>query len=81
MARATLNESDKKYLRAAVMNPDPVFTAVEVADDVDVTQQAAHSKLSGLEERGLVRSKEVGSRARVWWVTDAGKRAYAESEA
>jgi len=74
-----LNESDQEYLQQAILNPDPVFTAVELAEDVGVTQQAAHSKLSNLEDRGLVRSKEVGSRARVWWVTDAGRRAYDES--
>jgi len=61
------------------MQPEPVFTAVEIAEDVDVTQQAAHSKLTNLEDRGFVRSKEVGSRARVWWITEEGKRAYAES--
>lgn len=76
-----LSDSDKEYLRAAIMEPDPVFTAVEIADSVDVTQQAAHSKLSNLEDRGLVRSKEVGSRARVWWVSDRGRRIYAESDA
>jgi len=76
-----LKESDKRYLRAAITQPDPVFTAVELADEVGVTQQAAHSKLGNLEDRDLVRSKEVGSRARVWWVTDEGKRAYAESTA
>ena len=54
-------------------------TAVELAEDVGVTQQAAHSKLSNLEDRGLVRSKEVGSRARVWWITDEGRRAYDDS--
>ncbi|WP_373189956.1 hypothetical protein [Halolamina sp.] len=80
MPSGTLKESDEKYLRAAVMNPDPVVTAVEVADAVGVTQQAAYSKLSGLEERGFIRSKGVGSRAKVWWVTDSGKRAYAESQ-
>jgi len=75
----SLNESDRKYLQQAILNPDPVFTAVELAEDVGVTQQAAHSKLTNLEDRGLVRSKEVGSRARVWWVTDEGRRAYDDS--
>jgi len=75
-----LKESDKKYLRVAILHPEPAFTAVELADSVDVTQQAAHSKLTNLEDRGLVRSKEVGSRARVWWVTQDGKDAYADSE-
>jgi len=75
-----LNESDRKYLRQAILYPDPVFTAVELAEEVGVTQQASHSKLSNLEDRGLVRSKEVGSRARVWWVTDEGRRAYDESD-
>ncbi|WP_394337725.1 MarR family transcriptional regulator [Halobellus sp. Atlit-38R] len=63
-----------------LLNKDPVVTAPELADAVGVTQQAAHKKLQGLKERGLVRSKEAGSSAVVWWVTEAGRDAYAESD-
>jgi len=80
MSKPELRESDIKYLRAIISHPDPAVTATEVGDEVGVTQQGAHSKLSDLEERGLVRSKKTGSRSRIWWVTTDGRDAYAESE-
>ena len=75
-----VGKNDLKYLRALLVNPDPVVTATEVADEVGVTQQASHKKLAGLEARGLVLSKKVGANARVWWLTTDGRRAYSESE-
>ena len=73
-------ESDVKYLRALIENPDRVYTAVEVAELADVTQQAAHTHLGKMHERGLVGRKEVGSRAVVWWETSDGVKAYKDSE-
>ena len=78
MARIEYRESDKKYLRAITAHPDPVVTATELGEIVGVSQQAAHSKLTDLEDRGLTKSKKVGSRSRVWWITTAGLEAYAE---
>ena len=75
----TVRDSDIKYLRALVVDPDPVSTATELADAADVTQQAAHSKLTNLQERGLVDSKKIGGAARAWWITKAGKMAYSEA--
>lgn len=72
-------ESDVKYLRAMAHSADPVVTAPELADIVGVTQQAAHSRLQEMEERGLVKRKKVGSRSVVWWLTTDGLEAYRES--
>jgi len=47
---------------------DPVLTAVEVAEQLEITQQAAHAKLTKANESGWVDRKKVGSRAVVWWV-------------
>jgi Fic family protein len=80
MGEPELRKSDIKYLRSAFLSPDPVVTSTEVATDAEVSQQAAYSKLRDLEERGLVMSKKVGSRSRVWWLTTAGRQAYAESD-
>ena len=74
-----VRDNDLKYLRAMLLNPDPVITAPELADDVGVTQQAAHKKLKGMKDRGLVNSKPAGSSAVVWWVSENGKAAYYES--
>lgn len=49
---------------------EPVLTAVEVAEALGITQQAAHSRLSRANEQGLVERKKVGSRAVVWWLSD-----------
>lgn len=79
MSDGRVTKSDVKYLRAIASHPDPVVTVTEVADSIDVSQQAAHKKLSQLEERGLVKSKKTGARSRVWWLTTTGREAYSES--
>lgn len=76
---ANVRDSDLKYLRALVVNPDPVSTATEIADAADVTPQAANSKLTNLQDRGLVDSKKVGGAARAWWITKDGREAYFEA--
>ena len=75
-----VRENDLMYLRAMLLHADPVVTAPELADEVGVTQQAAHKKLQSLENRGLVRSKPAGASAVVWWVTEDGRNAYSDSE-
>lgn len=47
---------------------DPVLTAVEVADKLDVSQQAAHSRLARANDRGEIKRKKTGARSVVWWV-------------
>lgn len=78
MVDVEYRESDEKYIRAMGKHPDPVVTAVELADIVDVSQQAAYTKLADLEDRGLVTSKKVGARSKVWWLTTAGVDVYRE---
>jgi len=46
---------------------DPAVTAVEIAEDFDVTPAAARYRLAQLEEKGLVDSKKVGGSARIWY--------------
>lgn len=47
---------------------DPVLTAVEVAEELDITQQAAHARLTRAHERGELNRKKTGARAVVWWL-------------
>jgi DNA-directed RNA polymerase specialized sigma24 family protein len=47
---------------------DPVLTAVEVAERLGISQQAAHSRLSRSVREGGVERKKVGARAVVWWL-------------
>jgi len=69
MSAATRSDGGSDELRSLFENADePVLTAVEVAEELDVTQQAAHARLSKAHEDGWMQRKKVGSRAVVWWV-------------
>lgn len=48
----------------------PIVTAVEVAEEFGVTQQAAHQQLTEMHENGEMERRKVGSRAVVWWPDD-----------
>jgi len=78
MGGVEYRESDVRYIKAIATHPDPVVTAPEIAEAIDVSQQAAYDRLSNLESRGLVKSKQVGARARIWWLTTTGREVYAE---
>lgn len=69
-------DSDIRYIQAIMQIPDPVVTAVEIANLVNVSQQAAHRKLEDMNDRNLVRKKKVGSRAVIWWLTEEGNDVY-----
>lgn len=47
---------------------DPAVTATEVAEAFAVTSRAANYRLNQLEDRGKVRSKDVGASAKIWYV-------------
>jgi hypothetical protein len=44
------------------------LTASDVMDAVDCSRRTAHNKLNGLVEEGVLETRKVGSRSRVWWV-------------
>lgn len=52
---------------------EPVGTAAELADELDVSSQTVVRRLETLEERGVVNRKQVGANAVVWWVVANGK--------
>jgi len=64
-ASGSVDEDLKKVFREA---DDPVLSAVEVAEELDVTQQAAHKRLSNAHDYGNIKRKTVGARAVVWWL-------------
>jgi len=53
----------------------PALGTNDIAERIDQSQQVAHKHLSRLEDEQppLVESMKVG-RARIWWLTDAGRR-------
>ena len=49
-------------------DPARPLTANDVLDAVGCSRRTAHNKLTELVERGLLATRKVGSRGRVWWV-------------
>lgn len=51
------------------------LTASDIMGAVDCSRRTAHNKLNELVERGVLKTRKVGSRSRVWWIpigTDDG---------
>jgi len=71
--------SDGEFVQAIALHPDPVVTASEVANAVGMTSQGANNRLRELAENDLVVRKEVGARAVIYWLTEAGKELAAKS--
>jgi hypothetical protein len=49
-------------------DPARPLTANDVMATVGCSRRTAHNKLNQLVERGVLRTRKVGSRSRVWWV-------------
>ena len=73
-----LSKSDEKYILAVGSHPDPVVTTTEIANEIEVSQQAVYNKFEKFQELGLMRSKKPGARSKVWWLTTDGKDCYSE---
>jgi PAS domain S-box-containing protein len=56
------------------------LTTLDVADALDANRRTVYKRLRTLADRGAVRTKSVGSNARVWWRPPANERS-ARSEA
>jgi len=64
--------SDEEILKQIKLARGPVVTATELADRVDISGSAANKRLKKLVEKDLVRKREVGARAVVYWLTEDG---------
>lgn len=69
---------DGEILQQIALARTPFVTSTELAEDLEMTQQGVYSRLQSLEEEELVKSRKVGARARVWWLTDAGREKMAD---
>ena len=47
----------------------PIVSAPEVAESLDISQQAAYARLTTAEENGWVSRKKIGAAAVAWWAT------------
>lgn len=71
---------DDEILRMVALSPDPIVTAPELAEKLDMTRQGVNYRLSDLVERGFLESRSVGSHAVVYWLTEQGRKRIAQSE-
>jgi DeoR/GlpR family transcriptional regulator of sugar metabolism len=60
--------SSKSILSILGQADDPVLTAAEMADELDVSRETARRKLTELHNKRKVGRKEVGARAVAWWL-------------
>ena len=65
--------SNSKLLETIASAPDPFVTAQEIADRTKYTKDGARRRLHELEDEGWLRSRSVGARAKVWWITTEGR--------
>jgi predicted ArsR family transcriptional regulator len=73
MANKRRSVSDAEILRTIALLPDPVCTAPELAERLDMSRQGVNKRLKKLREKHLVGHKEVGAHAAVWWLTSEGR--------
>lgn len=57
----------ERVLEVLQQEDDPVMTAKEVGERLGCTSEAARQRLHELQDRGDIKSKQVGARAVVWW--------------
>lgn len=68
---------DAEILREVALAPDPIVTAPELAERLEMTRQGVNHRLDQLVEKGYLEEREVGSRAVVYWLTDEGRETVA----
>jgi len=72
--------SDRAILRILALSADPAVTAPEISAEVRITPEAVNERLTQLSESGLVDEKKVGAAAKIYWLSDAGRRDLAAHE-
>jgi predicted transcriptional regulator len=65
--------SDVEILKQISLHPEPVVTASEIAERVDMTNAGVNKRLKQLVNDGLVTRKQVGARAVIYWLSPAGE--------
>mgnify|MGYP002126151916 CR=1 FL=1 len=80
MNSAAATSARKELISVFELTDDPVLTAPEVADELDITQQAAHKKLQSAHRDGEIERKKVGASAVVWWTAESCPDYVSESE-
>ena len=66
--------SDTEVCQAVALHPEPVVTAADIHEELDLTQRGAQGRLKSLVEEGYLESKKVGSSGLVFWLTPKGRQ-------
>lgn len=72
--------SDIDLLKLLALSADPALAAPELSSELPITREAVNQRLAQLSEAGLVDEKKVGAAAKIYWLTDAGRRQLAAHE-
>ena len=59
--------------KAVALHPEPVVAAKDVNEKLGLSPDGALDRLQKLTNQGYFRSKDVGSSATVFWLTDKGR--------
>jgi len=59
--------TDEEIVDVFRSSSDPILTTREVASQFEITHRGVRDRLEALEEEGVLKSKKVGARAKVWW--------------
>jgi len=73
MAGRPPDVSDKKILRAVRLTFGPA-TAKEVAEEIGLKRSGTNKRLDDLVENEYLHDKQVGARAKVYWLSDKGEK-------
>jgi predicted ArsR family transcriptional regulator len=65
--------SPEEICRTIALHPEPVITAADVHEAMDMTQRGAQERLKRLVEDGYLESKKVGASGLVFWLTSKGR--------
>lgn len=72
--------STKEVVQAIALHPEPVVTAKDINEELGLGPNGARERLKRLAEDGYLGSKQAGSSALVFWLTEKGKMKLSDSD-
>lgn len=71
--------STEKVIRAVALHPEPVVTASDVYEEIELTKAGARERLKSLADDGYLGIKRPGGSAIVFYLTDKGRMALSDA--
>lgn len=66
-------DSDEEILQLFVDNPDPVYFASELAEELDMSEEGVRQRIDSMISDGRILTKKPGERTRVYWISREGR--------